>query len=170
MNRPYTRAGYLELINYARKAMPDLVLTSDIIIGFPGETEEDFQGTLDLIRKVGYMQLFTFIYSKRTGTKAAELPDPTPRKEKTDRMSRLLKIQDEIAMGLVKAQVGQTVRVICDGIDDESGLYLCRTAADAPEVDGNVCVSSEEPLYPGAFYDILVDDSDFYDLYGTVKK
>ena len=68
------------------------------------------------------------------------------------------------------AKVGQTVRVICDGIDDESGLYLCRTAADAPEVDGNVCVSSEEPLYPGAFYDILVDDSDFYDLYGTVKK
>jgi ribosomal protein S12 methylthiotransferase len=71
---------------------------------------------------------------------------------------------------ILSAKVGQTVRVICDGIDDESGLYLCRTAADAPEVDGNVCVSSEEPLYPGAFYDILVDDSDLYDLYGTVEK
>ena len=56
------------------------------------------------------------------------------------------------------------------GVDDESGLYLCRTAADAPEVDGNVCVSSEEPLYPGEFYDVLVDDSDLYDLYGTVAK
>ena len=55
-------------------------------------------------------------------------------------------------------------------MDDESGLYLCRTAADAPEVDGNVCVSSEEPLYPGEFYDVLVDDSDLYDLYGTVAK
>ena len=68
------------------------------------------------------------------------------------------------------AKVGQTVRVICDGIDDESGLYLCRTTGDAPEVDGNVCVSSEEPLYPGQFYDVLVEDSDLYDLYGTVAK
>ena len=57
--------------------------------------------------------------------------------------------------------------VLCDGIDEESGLYLCRTTGDAPEVDGNVCVSSEEPLYPGQFYDVLVDDSDLYDLYGT---
>ena len=150
MNRHYTVAQYLELIEYARRTVPGITFSSDIIVGFPGETEEDFVKTLELVRKVGYMQLFTFIYSKRTGTKAAEMPDPTPRKEKTDRMSRLLKIQDEIAMDLVKAQVGQTVRVICDGIDDESGLYLCRTAADAPEVDGNVCVSSEEPLYPGA--------------------
>ena len=55
-------------------------------------------------------------------------------------------------------------------LDEESGLYLCRTAGDAPEVDGNVCVSSEEPLYPGEFYDVLVDDSDLYDLYGTVVK
>ena len=100
--------------------------SSDIIIGFPGETEEDFQGTLDLIRKVGYMQLFTFIYSKRTGTKAAEMPDPTPRKEKTDRMSRLLKIQDEIAMGLVKAQVGQTVRVLVEGYGRNEGTLSGR--------------------------------------------
>ena len=63
-----------------------------------------------------------------------------------------------------------TVRVLCDGIDEESGLYLCRTTGDAPEVDGNVCVSSEEPLYPGQFYDVLVEDSDLYDLYGTVAK
>ena len=67
-------------------------------------------------------------------------------------------------------KVGQTVHVLCDGIDEESGLYLCRTTGDAPEVDGNVCVSSEEPLYPGQFYDVLVDDSDLYDLYGTVAK
>ena len=67
-------------------------------------------------------------------------------------------------------KVGQTVRVLCDGIDEESGLYLCRTTGDAPEVDGNVCVSSEEPLYPGQFYNVLVDDSDLYDLYGTVVK
>ena len=62
--------------------MPGITFSSDIIVGFPGETEEDFQGTLELVKKVGYMQLFTFIYSKRTGTKAAEMPDPTPARRK----------------------------------------------------------------------------------------
>ena len=126
MNRRYTVEQYLELIEYARKTVPGITFSSDIIVGFPGETEEDFQGTLDLIRKVGYMQLFTFIYSKRTGTKAAEMPDPTPRKEKTDRMSRLLKVQDEIAMDLVKAQVGQTVRVLVEGYGRNEGTLSGR--------------------------------------------
>ena len=115
MNRHYTVEHYLELIDYARARVPGITFSSDIIVGFPGETEEDFQGTLDLVRKVGYMQLFTFIYSKREGTPAATYPDDTPRQEKTDRMSRLLAVQDEIAMGLVKAQVGQTVRVLVEG-------------------------------------------------------
>ena len=126
MNRHYTIEHYLELIEYARKKVPGITFSSDIIIGFPGETEEDFQQTLSLIRKVGYMQLFTFIYSKRTGTKAAEMPDPTPRKEKTDRMSRLLAVQDEIAMALVKAQVGQTVRVLVEGYGRAEGTLSGR--------------------------------------------
>ena len=116
----------MELIEYARKTVPGITFSSDIIVGFPGETEEDFQQTLDLIQKVGYMQLFTFIYSKRTGTKAAEMPDPTPRKEKTDRMSRLLKMQDEIAMNLVKAQVGQTVKVLVEGYGRAEGTLSGR--------------------------------------------
>ena len=115
MNRRYTVERYLDLIEYARARVPGITFSSDIIVGFPGETEEDFCQTLELIQKVGYMQLFTFIYSKREGTKAALLPDPTPRKEKTDRMERLLKTQDAIAMELVKAQVGQTVRVLVEG-------------------------------------------------------
>ena len=115
MNRHYTVEHYLDLIEYARARVPGITFSSDIIVGFPGETEEDFQGTLDLVRKVGYMQLFTFIYSKREGTPAATYPDDTPRQEKTDRMARLLAVQDEIAMGLVKAQVGQTVRVLVEG-------------------------------------------------------
>ncbi|MBU3818881.1 MAG: tRNA (N6-isopentenyl adenosine(37)-C2)-methylthiotransferase MiaB [Candidatus Faecalibacterium intestinavium] len=115
MNRHYTVEQYLDLIEYARRTVPGITFSSDIIVGFPGETEEDFQGTLELIRKVGYMQLFTFIYSRREGTKAALLPDPTPRREKTDRMERLLKTQDAIAMELVKAQVGRTVRVLVEG-------------------------------------------------------
>lgn len=126
MNRRYTVEQYMELIEYARSRVPGITFSSDIIVGFPGETEEDFQGTLDLIKKVGYMQLFTFIYSKRTGTKAADMPDETPRSEKTDRMARLLKTQDEIAMGLVKAQVGQTVRVLVEGFGRAEGTLTGR--------------------------------------------
>lgn len=126
MNRRYTVEQYMELIEYARSRVPGITFSSDIIVGFPGETEEDFQGTLDLIKKVGYMQLFTFIYSKRTGTKAADMPDETPRSEKTDRMGRLLKTQDEIAMGLVKAQVGQTVRVLVEGFGRAEGTLTGR--------------------------------------------
>lgn len=126
MNRRYTVEQYMELIEYARSRVPGITFSSDIIVGFPGETEEDFQGTLDLVKKVGYMQLFTFIYSKRTGTKAADMPDETPRSEKTNRMARLLKTQDGIAMGLVKAQVGQTVRVLVEGFGRAEGTLTGR--------------------------------------------
>ena len=126
MNRHYNVAQYMDLIRYAKEKIPGVTFSSDIIVGFPGETEEDFAATLDLIREVGYMQLFTFIYSKRTGTKAAEMPDPTPRKEKTDRMSRLLKVQDEIAMALVKGQVGQTVQVLVEGYGRSEGTLSGR--------------------------------------------
>ena len=126
MNRHYTVEHYLDLIRYARARVPGITFSSDIIVGFPGETEEDFQGTLDLVRQVGYMQLFTFIYSKREGTPAAGYPDHTPRKEKTDRMARLLRLQDEIAMGLVKDQVGQTVRVLVEGFGRAEGALSGR--------------------------------------------
>lgn len=126
MNRHYTVAQYLDLVEYARQRVPGITFSSDIIVGFPGETEEDFAGTLDLVRRVGYMQLFTFIYSKRTGTKAALLPDPTPRKEKTDRMQRLLDTQDAIAMQLVAQQVGQTVRVLVEGYGRAEGTLSGR--------------------------------------------
>ena len=145
MNRHYDRAAYLEKVNYAKSVMPELVLTSDVIVGFPGETEEDFVKTLELVRKVGYMQLFTFIYSKRTGTKAAEMPDPTPRKEKTDRMTRLLATQDEIAMALVKAQVGQTVRVLVEGFGRNEGTLSGR-------LDNNLTVEfAADPALLGSY-------------------
>ena len=95
---------------------------------------------------------------------------PGDQETKDKRAELVMQIQTGIMAQKQAEKVGQTVHVLCDGIDEESGLYLCRTTGDAPEVDGNVCVSSEEPLYPGQFYDVLVDDSDLYDLYGTVAK
>ena len=143
MNRHYTAAQYLELVEYARKTIPGVTFSSDIIVGFPNETEEDFAATLRLIEQVGYMQLFTFIYSKREGTKAALLPDEVTRAEKTDRMRRLLETQDAIAMKLVAAQVGRTVRVLVEGHGREEGALTGRLDnnltvefAGAPELIG----------------------------------
>ena len=138
MNRHYTVEKYLELIEYARRRVPGITFSSDIIVGFPGETEEDFAATLDLVRRVGYMQLFTFIYSRREGTPAADYPDATPRKEKTDRMARLLRTQDEIAMGLVRAQVGRTVRVLVEGYGRAEGALSGR-------LDNNLTVEFAGP-------------------------
>ena len=115
MNRHYTAEQYRELIDYARKKIPGVTFSSDIIVGFPGETEEDFQKTLELVEDVGYMQLFTFIYSKREGTPAAKMEDPITREEKTERMDRLLRTQERVAFAAIAQLVGQTVRVLVEG-------------------------------------------------------
>jgi tRNA-2-methylthio-N6-dimethylallyladenosine synthase len=115
MNRHYTRAQYLDTIRYAKETIPGVTFTSDIIVGFPGETYEEFQETLSLIREVGYNSLFTFIYSPRVGTRAASMEDPIPAKEKSRWFSELLETQKECGMGHFDAMVGRTVRVLCEG-------------------------------------------------------
>ena len=117
MNRYYDRETYLSLIRYAKETISDLTLSSDIIVGFPGETDEDFEDTISLIKEVEYSAIFSFIYSKRNGTPAAEMDDPTPAEVKSKRFDCLLETQNDIARTLQKAYVGRTVRIL---IDDES--------------------------------------------------
>ena len=129
MNRRYTREQYLELIRYARRVMPDISFTSDVIVGFPGETYEEFQDTLSLIREVEFTSLFTFIYSPREGTRAATMPDPVSHQEKTKWFGELLKVQEEIAARRSAAMVGQTYRVLVEERNEKSGLLSGRTAS-----------------------------------------
>ena len=138
MNRHYTVAQYRQLIDYARARIPGVTFSSDIIVGFPGETEEDFAATLDLVRSVGYMQLFTFIYSKRSGTPAAKLPDPTTHAEKAARMERLLRTQDEVAFAAIAAMAGQTVRVLVEAAGRTPGTVNGR-------LDNNLVVEFPAP-------------------------
>jgi len=114
MNRGYTSEEYLELVKTAKEIIPDITLTSDIIVGFPSETDEDFTATLNLVEKAEFQQLFTFMYSPRDGTAAATLADPTPKKEKQLRMARLLEMQEKIADKLLSKYIGKTITVISD--------------------------------------------------------
>ena len=170
MNRHYDRETYLDEVRRLRELIPDIVLTSDVIVGFPGETEEQFEDLCNFVKEVRFDRLGCFAYSAEENTVAAKMDGQIDQETKDRRAELVMQIQTGIMAQKQAEKVGQTVRVLCDGIDEESGLYLCRTTGDAPEVDGNVCVSSEEPLYPGQFYDVLVEDSDLYDLYGTVAK
>lgn len=140
MRRPYTTAQYADIAAKLRAAFgaDNVSFTTDVIVGFPGETEEDFAATLDLIREVGYMQLFTFIYSKRAGTPAAKLPDPTTHAEKAARMDRLLKTQEEFAFAATAAMAGRTVRVLVEAAGRNEGTVNGR-------LDNNLVVEFKAP-------------------------
>ena len=109
----------LELVDYARKCMPDLTITSDIIVGFPGETEEEFEETISLIQQVHYDSLFTFIFSPRTGTPAAKMEDPTPKEEKNRRFDRLCAVQNGISVEIHNGYIGKTMNCLVDGRDGD---------------------------------------------------
>ena len=119
MNRHYDRETYLQKVDYAKSVMPELVLTSDVIVGFPGETEEEFEETISLIQQVHYDSLFTFIFSPRPGTPAAKMDDPTPKEEKNRRFDRLCAVQNGISEQLHNAYIGKTLRCLIDGTDKE---------------------------------------------------
>lgn len=121
MNRGYTKEQYLGLIDYARRVIPGISFTSDVIVGFPGETREDFEQTLDLIRQVGFTSLFTFIFSPREGTPAAKLPDPIPPEEKRAWFQEMTKVQEDIAAKQSAAMVGTVHTAL---LENDAGDYL----------------------------------------------
>ncbi len=119
MNRRYTKEQYLELVGRLRKAMPDISLTTDIIVGFPGETEEDFLETLDVVEKVRFDSAFTFLYSRRTGTPAASMEDQIPEEVMKDRFDRLLKRVQDIARECCARFQGQTKDVLVEQVNEQ---------------------------------------------------
>lgn len=127
MNRHYSVAQYRQLVEYAKKRIPGVTFTSDIMVGFPGETRADFEDTLRLIEDIRYDALFTFLYSRRSGTRAAVMPDVVNEQEKTQWFQELLTLQGRIGLEKYKSYVGQTVRVLLDGESRQKGCLLGRT-------------------------------------------
>lgn len=161
MNRHYDREKYLSTVRYMREKMPDITITSDIMVGFPGETEDDFNDTLDMLKTVGFDMIYSFIYSPRKGTPAAESRDQIPDEVKNRRYQELLSLQGEISLSKNLPMVGGVYRVLCDGISKtDDTLYSGRT-------DGNKIVFFEaEPSNVGEFVDIEIERAEAFALFG----
>ena len=160
MNRHYDRQTYLEKVNYAKSVMPGLVLTSDVIVGFPSETEEEFEETVSLIQQVHYDSLFTFIFSPRTGTPAAKMEDPTPREEKNRRFDRLCQVQNGISEEIHRGYIGSIQRCLVDGKDGE--LLTARTEG------GRLVRFPGEDSLIGSFRDLRVTGATTWSLTGEL--
>ncbi len=161
MNRRYTSKQYLDKIDMIRSYIPDVGLSSDIMVGFPTETEEDFADTMNVVRKVGYNNLYTFIYSRRSGTPADKM-EQVDLATKKRRIKELIALQFEIGCSLAKECVGKTYRVLCDGYDGKtaSGKSSCEKAIYFP--------ATESPV--GKFVNVTVTHTKNNQLYGEIEN
>ena len=152
MNRKYDRAKYLEIVNYAKEKIKDVSLTSDIIVGFPGETYEEFSETVTLVEQANFTSMFTFIFSPREGTKAAAMPDPVSREEKGKWFRELLDAQEKVAAKRTASMVGKTYRVLCESVS-KGGLIEGRT-------EGNIIIEfPADTSVIGSFRNVKVTES-----------
>lgn len=165
MRRRYTRESYLELANYAKEKIPDIGLSSDIIVGFPGETHDEFLDTLSLINLVRYDTLFTFIYSRRSGTDAAEYDDPVIYADKSKWFTRLLNRQKEISYENNQNLIGKTVEILVDGLGKgKDGTLQGRT-------EGNVIVEFATKDYlMGQFVNITITEARNWSVFGKINN
>lgn len=164
MNRRYDRKKYLDIVNYAKSKIPNISLTSDVIVGFPGETYEDFKQTLSLIKEVEFTSLFTFIFSPRVGTPAASMEDPISDKEKSKWFKELLDVQEEIASKRCKSMVGSTQKVLIEGEKGKDDILNARTS-------GNIIVEIKAPKeLIGTFQNVEITEAGNWILKGNLKK
>ena len=163
MNRHYDSAGYLAKVALARQYMPDLVLTTDIIVGFPGETNEEFEDTLKLVETVGYDAMFTFIFSPRVGTRAAEMPDPLSREEKQVNFDKLLALANRISAEKHAAYVGKTAEVLVDGVSKDEKYPLTSRTKEGRLVH----LAGDESLI-GRFVNVKIVGSTTWALFGEI--
>ena len=165
MNRRYTFEKYISTVDYIREKMPDAVITSDIMVGFPGETEEDFEDTLNALRRARFDMIYSFIYSPRKGTPAAEMEEQVPDKVKSERFDRLLKCQNEISLEQNKPLEGQTIRVLCDGRSKNNPeVFSGRNEGD------KIVFFDADDSDTGRFLNIKIERADTFALYGKIVK
>ncbi|WP_429042077.1 30S ribosomal protein S12 methylthiotransferase RimO [Aeromonas hydrophila] len=166
MKRPGTVERTLERIQKWREICPEITLRSTFIVGFPGETEKEFQMLLDFIDKAELDRVGCFKYSPVEGAKANELPDPVPEEVQEERFQRFMELQQQVSIRKLARKVGKEMLVLIDEVDEEGATG--RSAADAPEIDGLVYLNGETGLKPGDMVKVRIDEADEYDLWASL--
>ena len=165
MNRKYDKQSYLRLVEKVREAMPEIAITTDLIVGFPGETEEDFLETMDVVKKVGFDSVFTFIYSKRTGTPAARMECQVPEDEVKSRFDRLLKEVQEIAAQKAQKLTGSLQKVLVESVNDHDASLV------TGKMDNNATVHFKGTAdMVGRIMDVRLQECRGFYYYGTAAN
>lgn len=165
MNRHYTKEQYLTIVKKLREAIPDIAITTDIIVGFPGETEEDFQDTMDVVKQVGYDSAYTFIYSKRTGTPAAEMEDQIPEEVVKDRFDRLLEVVQQYANEKSMSLEGKTMTVLAEEVNDHDSSLITGRLDNSSVVHFK---GTEDMI--GNLYQVHLDECKGFYYYGSIVE
>ncbi|GKX54829.1 ribosomal protein S12 methylthiotransferase RimO [Leminorella grimontii] len=168
MKRPGSVERTLERIKRWREICPQLTLRSTFIVGFPGETEEDFEMLLEFLREARLDRVGCFKYSPVEGAAANDLDDQVPEEVKEERFHRFMQLQQQISAERLQEKVGMTLPVIIDEVDEEGAIG--RSMADAPEIDGVVYLNEERGVKPGDVVPVLIENADEYDLWGSVVR
>lgn len=167
MRRNITKAETYELLERMRREVPGIHLRTTLMVGHPGETEQDFEELVRFVKDIRFERMGAFAYSHEEGTYAYQhYKDEIPQEVKQDRLDYLMRVQEGISADVNASKVGQTFRVIVDR--EEEDFYVGRTQYDSPEVDPEILISKETPLSPGSFYEVKVIDAQAFDLYGKV--
>lgn len=169
MRRGHTKKQTVELIGKLRAMIPGVVLRTSFIVGFPGETDEDFEELLTFMRETKFERLGIFRYSQEEGSPAAEFPDQVAEKVKEERYHRAMQLQQEIVREVNRRYLGQEFRVLIETQDEKDpSLWIGRSAMDAPEVDGSVFIRTQKEITAGKFYTVKITDTQDYDLVGKI--
>jgi ribosomal protein S12 methylthiotransferase len=168
MKRPASSDNVLARIKQWREICPDLTLRSTFIVGFPGETEEEFEELLDFIEEAQLDRVGAFAYSPVEGAAANELPDHVPPEVQQERLARLMLLQEEISEERLKRKIGKTITVLVDEVDEEGAI--ARSSADAPEIDGLVYIENGQQLSAGDLVEVKIVDSDAHDLWAELLQ
>ena len=164
MNRKYTRQDYLDKIEILRKYMPDIAITTDIMVGFPTETEEDFEDTVSLVEKVGFAGAFTFIYSKRNGTPAAKMDGQIDEAVSKRRIMKLIDLQNSINRAQSELYKNKTIEILCEDFDQKKQMYLGR------DTHGRMAYFSYDSDLKGKFVNVRIIKTGGISLLGEVEK
>lgn len=169
MARRTNQEEMLEKIRKIREKMPDSIIRTSIIVGFPGETEEHFADLYEFVKKVRFDRMGVFTYSQEEGTPAASFPDQIDEDVKNERLDKLMTLQQGISLELNREKIGKTLEVLVEGYDEESFLFYGRGRGDSIDVDGKIYFAIEEEVNAGDIIKVKILDADEYDLTGQAE-